>query len=74
MDPVFVVLLLVAIAVAIVAVLLIRRRQRTDAALASPSESPFAVSTEGSKICPKCGMGNLWTDRTCITCHAPLKG
>jgi hypothetical protein len=37
-------------------------------------ESPFAVSTEGHKICPKCGMGNLWTDRTCISCGGPLKG
>ena len=27
------------------------------------SDSPFAVSTEGMKICPKCGMGNLWTER-----------
>jgi hypothetical protein len=38
------------------------------------NDSPFAVSTEGMKICPKCGMGNMWTDRTCISCRAPLRG
>lgn len=37
-------------------------------------ESPFAVSTEGEKRCPKCGMGNLWTDTRCVSCGNPLKG
>ena len=37
-------------------------------------DSPFAVSTEGEKRCPKCGMGNMWTDRTCVSCGAALRG
>lgn len=37
-------------------------------------ESPFAVSTEGEKRCPACGMGNLWTQRTCISCGRRLAG
>ncbi|HEU4572214.1 MAG TPA: hypothetical protein VFR93_05965 [Candidatus Limnocylindrales bacterium] len=37
-------------------------------------ESPFAVSTEGEKRCPSCGMGNLWTDRTCVSCGRALQG
>jgi hypothetical protein len=73
MDPTLALVLAIAAAVAVVSTLLIRRRQRAEAPPA-PGESPFAVSTEGMKICPKCGMGNLWTDRTCISCHAPLKG
>jgi cytochrome c5 len=74
MDTTLVLVLAIAAAVAVVSTLLIRRRQRADAQAAAPGESQFAVSTEGMKICPKCGMGNLWTDRTCISCHAPLKG
>ena len=38
------------------------------------TESPFAASTEGEKLCPKCGMGNLWTDRNCISCGERLPG
>ena len=34
----------------------------------------FAVSTEGMKVCPKCGMGNLWTERRCSACGNGLKG
>jgi uncharacterized protein (DUF983 family) len=41
---------------------------------ADTRESPFAVSTEGEKRCPNCGMGNLWTDRNCISCNAKLPG
>ncbi len=37
-------------------------------------ESPFAVSTEGEKRCPSCGMGNQWTDSTCASCGADLPG
>jgi hypothetical protein len=65
--------LAIAVIVGIVAILLIRNRQRQDRADAT-RESPFAVSTEGEKRCPKCGMGNLWTDTTCIACKAPLRG
>jgi hypothetical protein len=66
-------LLAVAIVVLVVAIALIRRRQRmtNEAAL---RESPFAVSTEGEKLCPNCGMGNLWTSRNCIACKARLPG
>ena len=74
MDPTLVLVLAIAAAVAVAAVMLIRRRERAEAEAGAPGESQFAVSTEGEKICPKCGMGNLWTDRTCINCRAPLKG
>jgi hypothetical protein len=37
-------------------------------------DSSFAVSTEGMKICPKCGMGNLWTERSCSACGNALRG
>ena len=45
-----------------------------DRARPSPAESPFAVSTEGDKICPNCGMGNLWTERKCSACGRKLQG
>ena len=39
------------------------------------AESQFAVSTEGTKICPRCGMGNLWTERRrARPAEAPLQG
>jgi len=47
------------------------RRQRLES---NPPESPFAASTEGEKRCPHCGMGNLWTDRTCVSCGKRLPG
>ena len=59
--------------VAVLAAILILRRQRHDREDAT-AERPFAVSTEGEKRCPKCGMGNLWTDTTCIACGANLPG
>ena len=65
--------LVIAIGVLAIAILLIRNRQRRDRQDAS-GESPFATSTEGEKRCPKCGMGNLWTDKTCISCGARLPG
>lgn len=65
--------LVLAAVVGIVAALVILRRQRTEAAAAS-RENPYAASTEGEKRCPACGMGNLWTDRNCISCKARLPG
>lgn len=65
--------LAIAIAVVVAAILLIVNRQRREQEDAT-RESPFGTSTEGEKRCPKCGMGNLWTDRTCITCGARLPG
>ena len=37
-------------------------------------ESPFAASTEGSKRCPNCGLGNMSSDATCASCGADLPG
>jgi hypothetical protein len=45
-----------------------------DKALEPPRESPFAASTEGETLCPKCGMGNQSTDDRCISCGATLPG
>ena len=61
-----------AAALGIVATLAILRNQRR--ALEPPRESPWAASTEGEKRCPKCGMGNMWTDNRCISCGAKLPG
>jgi hypothetical protein len=65
--------LIVACGVGILSVIFILRRQRRDTEAAS-AESPFAVSTEGEKRCPKCGMGNLWTQARCISCGSKLPG
>lgn len=60
----FVLLLLVLAALGVVGA----RRQSTD------PDGGFAVSTEGMKVCPRCGMGNLWTSRQCAACGNGLKG
>ena len=65
--------LIAAAALALFALLLMVSRQRRDRSAAT-RESPFATSTEGEKRCPKCGMGNLWTETRCIACKAPLRG
>lgn len=72
MDQTLLLVLILAAAFGIVATLFILRRQRLHPA--PPPESPFAASTEGEKRCPQCGMGNLWTSRTCISCGGPLPG
>jgi hypothetical protein len=74
MDQLLLVLLLLAAVIALVAVLLSRSRRRAEVAALGPPESPFAVSTEGMKVCPKCGMGNMWTGRRCSACGASLRG
>jgi hypothetical protein len=68
-------LLALAISVLVggVAILLIVNRQRRDREDRT-RESPYATSTEGEKRCPKCGMGNLWTDKNCISCRSRLPG
>lgn len=66
-------ILILAALVGIFAALLILRRQRSEKE-AETRENPFATSTEGEKRCPSCGMGNLWTDRNCISCGAKLPG
>jgi cytochrome c-type biogenesis protein CcmH/NrfF len=63
--------LILAAALGVVATLAILRKERRAS---SPRESPFAASTEGEKRCPKCGMGNLWTDNRCISCGGALPG
>ena len=68
-----VLLLVAAVLLLVAAVALIRRRQRLERMRAT-RENPFAASTEGEKRCPNCGMGNLWTDRNCISCKARLPG
>ena len=66
-------LLVLAALVGVFATLVILRRQRSETEAAT-RENPYAVSTEGEKRCPNCGMGNLWTDRNCISCKARLPG
>jgi uncharacterized membrane protein len=65
--------LIVAAAVGLLATLGILARDRKRAEEAG-RESPFAVSTEGMKRCPSCGVGNLVTDATCSSCGKPLPG
>ncbi len=65
--------LVAAAVVGLVAVILILRTSRKQGEPDDP-ERPFAASTEGMKVCPKCGQGNLWTERTCSTCGSKLPG
>lgn len=74
MEQTYLLLLVVAVLVVVVAAVAIRARMRQEEVAATPGESRFATSTEGEKVCPNCGMGNLWTDRSCISCGAALKG
>lgn len=73
MDQTLLLAMIVAASFGIVATLWILRRERRIAA-AGEAESPFGVSTEGEKRCPSCGMGNLWTDRNCVSCGGRLPG
>jgi hypothetical protein len=69
MDPTLVFALEIAALVGLLALVVILVRGQ------KPSrKSPYAASTEGSTRCPRCGMGNAWTDRTCISCGADLPG
>ncbi len=68
-DSTLLLALVGAAIIGIVAVLMImgaNRRKET------PRDRPFASSTEGETRCPACGMGNLWTDETCVACGARL--
>ena len=71
MDQTFLLALVVALVVALAALGRIAIRPNVAA---EGAESPIATSTEGMKVCPKCAMGNLWTERTCINCGTRLKG
>jgi hypothetical protein len=72
MDQTFLLALVVALIVALGA--LGRIATRPNIAAESAFDSSMATSTEGMKVCPKCAMGNLWTERTCINCGTKLKG
>jgi LPXTG-motif cell wall-anchored protein len=73
MDQNTLLLLIGAAVVGLVAVILMLRRERHERDDAT-RESPFGVSTEGEKVCPKCGGQNLWTATTCVFCGGPLRG
>jgi hypothetical protein len=73
MDQTYLLALLVAAVVVLVALARITTRPRPSAGEAA-GESPIGVSTEGMKLCPKCGMGSLWTERRCSSCGTALKG
>jgi hypothetical protein len=64
-------IIIVAALVGLGAVVVIVLRRWRDAAQAS-RESPFAASTEGEKLCPRCGGGNPAADDRCIYCGASL--
>jgi hypothetical protein len=69
-DPLLLLALAAAVILAILALMMLLRRPQP----ATAPDSPYGASTEGEKRCPKCSMGNLWTDRTCISCGARLPG
>lgn len=73
MDDLALYALLAAAALGIVATLLILRRQASEQA-DETRENPYAVSSEGMKRCPSCGVGNLVTDATCSGCGKHLPG
>ena len=73
MEQLYLAALVLAIVVLMVALARILVRPRSPAGKVAV-ESPFAVSSEGMKVCPKCGMGNLWTESRCISCAAALRG
>jgi hypothetical protein len=73
MDQSTLLLLVGAAVVGLIGVIVILRRERHERDDAE-RENPLGVSTEGEKVCPKCGGQNLWTDAICIYCKAPLRG
>ena len=73
MDQTYLLVLVVAVIVALGAVGSIVGRPAAMARKAA-KDSQFATSTEGLKVCPKCGMGNLWVERNCSQCGRRLAG
>ena len=65
-------LLLIAALVAVFAALFVMLKEHRQAVAAGAVD--LAVPTEGQKLCPQCGMGNLWIDRNCISCGKRLPG
>ena len=75
MDDLTLLALIGAAVLGLLAVLSLLRRERHEAeATAGAVEGQFAVATEGMKRCPYCGMGNLVTDATCVSCKKRLSG
>ena len=74
MDDLTLIALVAAAVLGLIAsITLLRRERQAAVATAGDVEAPsFAVATEGMKRCPRCGMGNLVTDRTCAACKKPL--
>ena len=66
-QPLLLIFAIAVIAGLLASVAILRASRRTE-------ESPFAASTEGSKRCPNCGLGNMSTDATCASCGADLPG
>lgn len=73
MDQTSLLVLVVAIVTATVALGAIATRPRA-APRGAGADSPIGVATEGMKVCPGCGMGNLWTERRCSACRSELRG
>lgn len=65
-------LLLAAAVVSLFAAVAVMMKEHRQAAAAGAPD--LGVSTEGEKLCPQCGMGNLWMDRNCISCGKRLPG
>ena len=75
MDDLTLLVLIGAAVLGLLAVLSLLRRERHEAeATVGEVESHFAMATEGMKLCPHCGMGNLATDDTCVSCKKRLPG
>lgn len=73
MDQSFLLVLVLAVIVALGAMGVMRARPSSGSREAG-EDSPFGTSTEGMKMCPKCHMGNLWTERRCSQCGRQLAG
>lgn len=74
MDETYLPILAIAIVVAAALLVVISIGGRRNKDATEPPESPFASSSEGMKVCPRCGMGNIWTDRNCVSCGTALRG
>lgn len=74
MDQTLLIGLALAVVVILVLLVAVTTRRETPPRPRDGADTDFAVSTEGMKVCPNCGMGNLWTERTCSACGTPLKG
>ncbi len=73
MDQTFLLALAVALVVALAALGRLATRPPAPSS-ETAGDGRLAMSTEGMKVCPKCAMGNLWTERTCINCGTKLRG